>query len=549
MSPRRQRRVRRRIVSIVLPRLSLERWEKLSGEQADDNHEPGEPKRIVLTREGTHGLLVHAPNDVAAAIGIRAGMRLTDARALDPALEAVACDHAGDDALMRRLVRWAGRWSPTVERDGPGAMRMDATGAAHLFGGEAQMLDDIERRLGAMGLTARTAIADTALAAWALAHFGGGGGERDPRKGSGRGELGSAQLGAPPRNKIERRLASGALAAQLAPLPVAALRLSPSVVQTLNRLGLKTIASLSGIERRSLARRFRSADNPLDALDRALGRAEEPLTATREAPSPRALLKLKEPVADPAAAEQALDLLAPDLARRLEAERMGLREVELVGYRVDGSIASVRAATALATRDARHVRRLLAEKTQEMNPDFGFDAFTLTATGVERLDPAQDALDGGEPTGVAVGKLVDRIATKLGPRAVTRPVRRASHMPERSSGWAPALADRAVPEAAPVQARRPERLLDAPEAISVIYATPEGLPRRFVWRRAVHDIKKVAGPERVAPEWWREYRPARLRDYYHVEDQAGRGYWIFREGLFGDGRGGEPSWYIHGLFG
>ena len=536
-------------MSIALPRLSIERWERLSSDQASDNEQPDECKRIVLTREGTHGLLVHAPNDAAAAIGVRTGMRLTDARALDPALEAVACDHAGDGALMKRLVRWAGRWSPTVELDGPSSIRMDATGAAHLFGGEAAMLDDIEARLGAMGLTARTAIADTALAAWALAHFGGGGGAAHPPSGKGRGELGSAQLGAPPRNKIERRLASGALAAQLATLPVAALRLSPSVVQTLNRLGLKTIASLSGIERRSLARRFRSIDNPLDALDRALGRAEEPLSATRDTPPPRALLRLKEPVADPSAAAQALDLLAPDLARQLENERLGLREVELAGYRVDGSVASVRAATALATRDARHVQRLLVEKTERMDPDFGFDAFTLTAVATERLDAAQDALDGGEPAGVAVGKLVDRIATKLGPRAVTRPMRRASHLPERSSGWAPALADRAASDAAPVKARRPERLLDTPEAISVIYATPEGLPRRFVWRRAVHDIKKVAGPERVAPEWWREYRPARLRDYYQVEDQAGRGYWIFREGVFGDGRGGEPVWYIHGLFG
>ena len=361
--------------------------------------------------------------------------------------------------------------------------------------------------------------------------------------------MGSAQLGAPPRNKIERKLASGVLAAQLAPLPVAALRLSPSVVQTLNRLGLKTIASLSGIERRSLARRFRTIDNPLDALDRALGRIPEPLTAVRDTPPPRALLRLKEPVADPSAAAQALDLLVPDLARQLEAGRLGLRAIELAGYRVDGSIAAIHAATALPTRDAKHLRRLLAEKTGEMNPDFGFDAFTLTATGVEPLDAAQDALGGGEPAGVAVGRLVDRIATRLGPRAVTRPVRRSSHVPERSSGWAPALGPRAATPPPPVQAKRPERLLDNPEAISVIYATPEGLPRRFVWRRAVHDIKKVAGPERIAPEWWREYGPARLRDYYRVEDQAGRGYWIFREGIFGDGRGGEPTWFIHGLFG
>jgi protein ImuB len=96
---------------------------------------------------------------------------------------------------------------------------------------------------------------------------------------------------------------------------------------------------------------------------------------------------------------------------------------------------------------------------------------------------------------------------------------------------------------------RPARLLDRPEAIDVIYATPEGMPRRFVWRRAVHDIARVEGPERIAPEWWRQPSSARLRDYYRVEDEAGRRYWIYREGLIGDGRGGAPGWFIHGLFG
>ena len=95
----------------------------------------------------------------------------------------------------------------------------------------------------------------------------------------------------------------------------------------------------------------------------------------------------------------------------------------------------------------------------------------------------------------------------------------------------------------------PQRLLDRAEAIDVIYATPEGVPRRFVWRRAVHDIARVEGPERIAPEWWRQPSSTRLRDYYRVEDAEGRRYWIYREGLIGDGRGGLPNWFIHGLFG
>jgi protein ImuB len=103
--------------------------------------------------------------------------------------------------------------------------------------------------------------------------------------------------------------------------------------------------------------------------------------------------------------------------------------------------------------------------------------------------------------------------------------------------------------ASPQRGTKPQRLLDRPEAIDVIYATPEGMPRRFVWRRAVHDIVRAEGPERIAPEWWRQPSTARLRDYYRVEDGHGRCYWIYREGMIGDGRGGLPSWFMHGLFG
>ena len=88
---------------------------------------------------------------------------------------------------------------------------------------------------------------------------------------------------------------------------------------------------------------------------------------------------------------------------------------------------------------------------------------------------------------------------------------------------------------------RPQRLLDRPEAIAVIYATPEGMPRRFVWRRAVHDIARVEGPERIAPEWWRggiDGAPARLLP---GRGSAGRRFWIYREGVIGDGRGGAPG--------
>ncbi|MBA3729944.1 MAG: DNA polymerase Y family protein [Sphingomonas sp.] len=451
---------------------------------------------------------------------MRRGTRLTDARAVDPGLVAVAADLAGDAALLARLARWASRWSPLVEVDGEDGLRMDVTGVAHLFGGEAALVRDVEERFEGMGLTCRVALAATAGAAWGLARY-------SPS----------------PVPHAERDLAD-----LLAPLPVAALRLPPGPTRTLELLGLKTIGQLAGVPRRSLARRFRETDNPLDALDRMLGRKSEPLTgAPCEAP-PRATIRLAEPVADPSAARQALDLLVPKLVAILAARRLGVRRLVLCGYRVDGEVATAAAATALPSREAKHLRRLLVDRTDELDPGFGFDAFLLEASWCEPLGAAQDSLV-EEPRGEReVAELVDRLSVKLGADKVRCPVARGSHWPERASGWVE-VADSSSSSVAVAAPPRPQRLLDHPEAIGVIYATPEGLPRRFTWRRGVHNIKRVEGPERIAPEWWRERASARLRDYYRVEDKEGRRFWIYREGLVGDGRGGAPLWYLHGLFG
>ena len=565
-----------------MPHLATERWAKASA------YPPDTP--VVLTVEGTHGPIIHAVTKAAAERGARAGARLTDARALDPALVAVAANPVGDTALMQRLARWAERWAPMVEVDGPDGLRLDISGVAHLFGGESGLIEDMRERFAALGLTTRIAIAPTAAAAWALAHCSpsplcGGGSTRAQRE---RGE-GPNPPTPPLPGAASRRLSlphegGRDLLEQLAPLHVSALRLDPETVRTLERLGLKTIGTLMQMPRLALARRFRGAEDVVDALDRLVGRKPEPLTAAPTDPPPRALLKLEEPATHPEAPVQALERLIPELVRRLEERRLGARRLSLTGFRVDGGVAVASVATAIPSREPKHLQRLLADKAAALDPEFGFDAFALTADWSEDLGAAQESLV-EEPSGTReLARLVDRLTVKLGPRAVRRPQTPESHLPERASGWVAAVSSSpsqmgrgtsaagggvenasasypsTIPSAGngpPLQLRtgageglkRPQRLLDRPEAIDVIYATPEGMPRRFVWRRAVHDIARAEGPERIAPEWWRQPSSSRLRDYYRIEDADGRRYWIYREGLFGDGRGGVPSWFIHGLFG
>jgi protein ImuB len=504
-----------RVCSIWLPQLAIERWAKSSDSPPD--------APVVLTIEGTHGLIIHAVTRAAAGRGARTGARLTDARALDPALIAVPADPAGDNVLVQKLARWAQRWSPLVEVDGDG-LRLDVSGVAHLFGGERGLAKDAQRRFERIGLTARIAIAPTAAAAWALARY-------------------SPCI-----------CSAGETETKLAPLHISALRFDSETVRTLERLGLKTIGALVAMPRLALARRFRGGENVVDALDRMLGRKPEPLTAAPSDPPPRAALRLEEPATHPEAAAQALERLIPGLVRQLEERHFGARRLTLTGFRVDGSIALACVTTTIPSRDPKHLQRLLIDKAAALDPEFGFDAFALTADGTEDLAAAQDSLV-EEPSGEReLARLVDRLTVKLGAGAVRRPQAFASHLPERASGWVSAVSAslQAKPSGRPMareELKRPQRLLDRPEAIDVIYATPEGMPWRFVWRRAVHDIARVEGPERIAPEWWRQPSASRLRDYYRVEDGEGRRYWIYREGLIGDGRGGLPTWFMHGLFG
>jgi len=538
----------KRILSIWLPHLAIERWAKASDVSPDSP--------VVLTVEGTHGPIIHAATHAAATRGARPGTRLTDARALDPGLVAVPADPAGDAALVERLARWATRWSPLVEVDGDpstllgtGGLRLDVSGVAHLFGGEARLADDVRKRFSGLGLTARVAVAPTAAAAWALARY------------------------AP--------CICDDVEVKLAPLPVSALRLDSDTVRTLQWLGLKTIGALLELPRLALARRFRGAENVIDALDRLVGRKDEPLTAAPADRPPRAILRLEEPATHPEAGPQALERLVPPLVEQLVRRHLGARRICLTGFRVDGSTAAASVTTTIPSREAKHLRRLLADKAAALDPGFGFDGFALQADWTEDLGAAQDSLVEKPDVAGDVARLIDRLTVKLGPAWVRRPKAIESHVPERASGWVagvfpslsreglgvggaragsmparkllqPHRAASAAPTPGPSPegegSPRPPRLLDRPEAIAVIYATPEGMPRRFVWRRAVHDIARAEGPERIAPEWWRQSSSARLRDYYRVEDSAGRRYWIYREGLIGDGRGGVPGWFVHGLF-
>ncbi len=181
-------------------------------------------------------------------------------------------------------------------------------------------------------------------------------------------------------------------------------------------------------------------------------------------------------------------------------------------------------------------------------------------------------------------QLFDRMTSRLGPLAVLRSRLVDSHIPERGVLLEPAVAADPATSIAPSQMQRPLRLLPHPEPIGVVAEVPDGPPANMIWRHLSYRFVKSAGPERIEAEWWRSGRrleltappkeeprdkrdgpapkkeskepyipslavfdaDATVRDYFVAEDETGRRFWIFRQGLFGGEE--SPCWFMHGFF-
>ncbi|MGE5268868.1 MAG: Y-family DNA polymerase [Thiohalocapsa sp.] len=163
--------------------------------------------------------LIAAVNGAAATAGIMPGMPLADALSFLPSLRTMPAEPEADSAALTRLAEWCQRYSPWTAPDDSDGIKIEITGAAHLWGGEAQLVEDLAARLRRRQIAHRIAIAGTIGAAWALARF-------------------AAPDGLPvlPSPADERTA--------LAPLPVEALRLDPALAAGLRRVGLRQVGDL-----------------------------------------------------------------------------------------------------------------------------------------------------------------------------------------------------------------------------------------------------------------------------------------------------------------
>ncbi|MEM7270451.1 MAG: DNA polymerase Y family protein [Pseudomonadota bacterium] len=547
----------RRIVSLWLPRFAAEwRIRRLGAVEGP----------FAIVAETSNAVRLASLNAAAEEAGLAREMALADARAICPDLLTRPAAPEREQAALAALARWAGRWSPFVATEEGEALVLDATGCAHLFGGEREMLEGMLGELEGLGFTARLAIADTRGAAWALARYapmavapGALSGDavapdahatrvRTPkRKRWTRPELAAARAAA-----AIAVAEPGRTRAALNGLPLASLRLPSDTVSRLQRLGLRKVEDLALTPRAGLARRF-GMEVPM-RLDQAFGMAPEPVSPERAAPPPAARMTFPEPIGLAADVEAAVDRLLAQICKRLKEKAKGARRLRLTLRRVDGAAEVAEVGLARPSRDPARIAPLFAQKLGELDAGFGIDAARMVVLTAEplaerqhtghfeaRAEAAARLSPGG---GEAFADLLSRVGGRIGLERLTRPLPAESHIPEKA--WLNASAAYSEPPKGgwPAKGRIRPIVMRAPEPVGV--EEPGRPPQSIRWRGRSWRLAKTEGPERIAPEWWLDDPAWRSgpRDYWRAETEEGERLWLF------EAHGGELSggWFIQGRF-
>lgn len=488
---------------------------------------------LVLSDGAQAGARIVAANEAAEAQDLYAGMPITDARAIYPALLVIPADPDGDVQALEQLALWGQRYTPFIRPDPPDGLILDLTGCAHLFGGEPRLAADLTQRLDTFGLSARLAIASTIGASWAAARH------------------------AP--HSVTIVTDDMSISQTLAHCPMAALRLDDETIAALAKVGLKQIGDLLNKPRAPLAARF--GMKLIQRLDQALGYDDESLNPMSPPPLYRAACQFIEPIITLSSIEEAARHLTAQLAEQLFKAGKGARQIELALFRVDGWFKTVQLRTSTLSHDATHLARLLCERLEgiEAHAGFGFEAAALSAHSVENITARQHDFAGEHPAALEtedLTQLLDRFVNRFGADSVTRFVPQQSYLPERALAAVSVLKANAPHDWSEhhqtfmggAAYARPLLLFPRPEPISVLVEMPDKPPVRFEWRRKAHRVVRADGPERIAPEWWRNSKTRQqTRDYYRVEDDAGHRFWLYRDGLY-KRKNDMPAWFIHGVF-
>ncbi|MCA9109713.1 MAG: DNA polymerase Y family protein, partial [Planctomycetaceae bacterium] len=437
-------------------------------------------------------------------------------------LSLIPHDPTSDDAILARLAWACDPYSPVVgieETEHPECLLLDITGCADLFHGEDQLACQLQQQVEQWGLHARIAIAGTIGMAWALAHTA----------------ASRRMVILSPEDEPQG----------LQNLPIHSLRLSTDIVDKLKRLGIHTAGQVLDLPRKTLPSRF---GNELTLrLDQARGLRSESITPQRRPDPIDAKWESEHPLRD----ENGIDVILSELLRtlldRLHTRGEGIQH--LIVSLNDAGRQSERLTLELLrpTTEIDHLLALLRLQWERIRFRDGLIRIHVECNNAAVIPTRQPCLTGDETlieTDRHFEQLIERLSSRLGRDAVLTPGLIAEAQPERSYSFVPYVESGGVTgsESKVSQKSLPARplwIMPSPQPVDVLSTVSAGPPYWIRWQGSEYVIAHSWGPERITTGWWNGEHVR--RDYYVVEAECGRRFWLFRD--LSDG-----CWFLHAEF-
>ena len=331
-------------------------------------------------------------------------------------------------------------------------------------------------------------------------------------------------------------------------LPVTALRLDDEIVESLHHLGLETIGQLMDLPRDVLPARF----GPILTLrlNQLLGHVAEPLVPLEPFSPIVARIDFEGAIDSLETVWIVFKKLIEQITRELLRRGRGRASWSW------SSIAHMRKRSARpfdfpAPRVSRAIFSTCSGCAFEtIETEEGFLGISLRVTRSERISEEQIHLLGDEALAgeIELAHLIERLSIRLGEQVIAQPRLVESHVPEFAYMWRGRFACEPATVISDAWAERPRYelrpllLLSRPTEIGVMVSPSddrEGRPVSFNHRGLLHRIRHTVGPERIAGQWWQGHH--KTRDYFDLEDEDGKRFWIFRVRETG-------KWFLHGEF-
>ncbi len=545
---------------------------------------------MLSARDARRGQIVAAVNLAGRRAGIRPGMRVSEATTLVDA-EVQEHDPQEDIDAICSLAEQAQQFSPLVGLEQldrqlwagrtllqPECLLLDVTGIAGLFGGEDALLEAVCLWLSSRGYFGCLGLAGSVGAAWALANYQ----TRQSRQ-----EQPLAAQGLPECRSFRAPLGEDSHA--IARLPLAALRLESNTIESLHRLGLRTIGQLAELPRAGMATRL--GDQLLARWDQATGRKSEPIITLHGSPDWSLQQTLEYPTPHRDTMAELIRRLSRKLAERLSRRGEGALRIVCRLDLVESPPLVMQLGLFRPNSDALHLEMLLTgQLEQELRNQASSGnspllwRLSLQATLTAPLVWRQiDLFEAGETISrQQVARLVDTLSCRLGRKQVLSAQVRREAQPELGCTLHPMTGrrqdgveqetvrklssrlsrNRGEPSRED-PGRRPTQLFSPAIEIQVATPTPgtptpgaaqltspptlcslASSPRQFKHNGTWFDIVTSTGPERLESGWWRgagaQHASAR-RDYYRVATSQGGWWWLYRDLNCG-------KWFLHGAF-